>query len=210
MDNLTTDDARPVAAAPTSMPPPPIPLGAATAAGVLPFSSARPFWYVALLTVATFGMYQVVWFYRAWTAILQRYNLKGNALVNALFITFCSRSFFRYAYALGAEVGFTPWMSPTAAFTLYLSFVVISGVFSRLGNTDHGLGVTTLLSLVFTFLVLIPLRDGVEAMNAGYSVVEPGRPMRDRLSGGAIACLILGCITWAFVVIGFCTPSTTP
>jgi hypothetical protein len=89
----------------------------------LPYSTARPFWYVALMTIMTFGVYLIVWFYRAWTVLLKHYQLKGGALLNTIFYPLCLWSFYRYAFSFGEQGGYkSSWQSNWAAslfFTLH-------------------------------------------------------------------------------------------
>lgn len=165
------------------------------------YSYARPFWYVMLMTVATFGFYLLVWFYRAWKMLLKHYNLKGYALVNALFSPFCAWSFFRYAFMLGEEGGYQASLPSNNVAWIYFLIWCLRDVFSFvMGAVNGAIGadVFNFNYLIFPalFLLYIPLKPGTMAMNAGYMKLLPGARMRTSLSAWSIVFLVLGCLSW--------------
>lgn len=185
------------------IPPPPVPMAGPGVPDVnAPYSYARPVWYVVLMFIATFGLYGIVWFHRCWKVLLSHFNLRGNAVVNAIFNPLCAFSFFRYAYELGGIRGFAPTMPANLAATLYLVLAIGSRVFERIATRVDDSGISSFVGLVFFLLSAIPLSAGVHAMNAGAEEVQPGHRMRTSLSPWAIVALVLGGILWSVVLLG--------
>jgi hypothetical protein len=174
----------------------------------LPFSTIRPFWYVALMTIVTFGLYLIVWFYRGWKVLLKQYQLKGGALLNTIFYPLCLWSFYRYAFSFGEQGGYKSSWQANGAASLFFTFHAICNISARISNTKSlnlppfESCILDILSVIMVFLMLIPLKEGVNAMNAGYSVIQPGTRIRTSLSPLSITFLVIGSILWIFVVIG--------
>lgn len=186
-----------------TMPPPPPavdiqPLYGNAAPGAMPYSYARPFWYVAFMTLITQGAYPIVWFYRAWKVLMVEYNLKGNAVVNTIFIIFCAFSFYRYAFSLGAKNGYHSTMSANSVAGLFIIIEIIGSVSSGIEGINDSLTIYSLVIFAFMLLSLIPLREGTLAMNSAYTNLQPGTRMRNTLSPWSIVFVIIGTILWLF------------
>lgn len=183
-----------------TLPPPPLidnlPLYGNAALYSGTYSYARPFWYVALMTLISMGAYPVVWFYRAWKVILAEYNLKGNAVVNTIFILFCAIPFFRYAFSLGEKNGHHSTMSSNSAAALFIVVEILESVSSGIDARSDSLTIYSFITFVLMLLSLIPLREGTLAMNAAYANLQPNSKMRTTLSPWSIFFLIICTIIW--------------
>lgn len=174
----------------------------------LPYSTIRPFWYVALMMIITFGLYRIVWFYRAWTVLLKQYHLKGGALVNTIFYPLCLWSFYRYAFSFGEQGGYkSSWESNWAA-SMFFTFHLFCNITARMSNMkslnlpSFDSGILVMLSIIASFVMLIPLKEGVNAMNAGYSVIQSGTRIRTSLSPWSITFVAIGSVVWLFTITG--------
>ena len=191
----------------TTIAPTPIPLGFDESVKTWQYSDARPFWYVSVMIIATFGIYQIVWFYRSWRTLMLHYQLKGNNVINALFSPFCAWSFFRYALDLGKQGGYlTVWPSNLIA-TVYFFTCFVANAAWRAPNEYPRDDMKMIICFVCTVFILVPLNEGVRAMNAGYAMLYPEKQIRTRLSAGAIISIIIGSLCW---VIIFFSPYFTP
>ncbi|MEI6519688.1 MAG: hypothetical protein WCO98_06575 [bacterium] len=160
----------------------------------LPYSSMRPFWYVALMMMMTIGLYRIVWLYRSWQILNQHYKLKNNIIFNIWFDPFFSFRFFKYAFFLGKECGYKPFMPTIIYPILYFIFLISVAVSSRIsGNEMDWYEIGMVVSLA---LLLIPIHGAVKAINAGHTVIEPDTQMRTKLSAWSIVFVCLGSLFW--------------
>ncbi len=173
----------------------------------LPYSSARPFWYVALMVIMTMGIYNIGWFYRGWKVLLEHYKLKGSAGVNAVFAPYCCWSFFRYAFSYGELGGYKLAIPSNLNAALYFIFTIVGNILSRVSSviadkSPFEAGILNLLALSTLFLILIPIRQGVNAMNAGIAKLQPNTRMRTTLSPVSIIFVVIGSIVWLLIILG--------
>ena len=203
MDDMTTNDTIAIdsPSQSTMPPPPPPPTVVGLPPSILPYSMARPFWYVALMFVLTFGLYVVVWFYRGWKVLLSHYRLGGVAVLNAIFSVLCALSFFRLTFKLGEEAGYRSRMPWQVAAHLYIIFYIAGRMIDRLTTQSETISAMDLASIMVSVLMLIPLREGVRAINAGYGMLSPDSRMRTRLSPWAIVTVVISSVIWIGILL---------
>ncbi len=173
----------------------------------LPYSAARPFWYVAVMFIVTFGLYSVVWFYRSWQELLLRYQLKGYALVNAIFFPFCLWSFYKYAFLYGETGGYkSKWESYNAASFFFIVNAIGRSIARYEKKLDEKLINEHIILLILSwglfFVVLYPLREGVNAMNAGVNKTYNYNRMRTKFSPASIIFIVIGSTIWILQFMG--------
>lgn len=165
----------------------------------LPYSSVRPFWYVALMMMMTFGLYRIVWLYRSWQILSQHYKLKNNIIFNIWCDPIFSFRFFKYAFLLSKECGYNSFMPKIIYPILYLIFLILFAVFVRIsGNEMDWREIGMVVSLA---LWLIPVHGAVKAINAGYTLVESDTRMRTKLSPWSIVFVCIGSLFWLGFII---------
>jgi hypothetical protein len=141
---------------------------------------------LALMCVATLGLYQLWWFYRNWTRVRQRTGRRLMPFWRSLFAPVWSYSLFDEVaeQARGAEVpiGWTPMV-------LAISFFLISAAwrFAEAG---------TLVSL-FSFVPLLPVQATINAL-AERRGVRPDA----RIDGRHVAVFVAGIVLVAMVAVG--------
>ncbi len=170
-----------------------------------PYSIARPFWYVSLMMMMTLGYYQFVWFYRTWKLLLIQYDLKGNAVINAIFSPLCLWSFFKYAFLFGKQGGYISSWNPLFAANLFFSFCIVERIIDTYSRyiKPFDAAVLNLITLILIALSLIPLKEGVNAMNAGIANVQPNSRIRMTLSPWSIVFVVLGSVAWLLIFFYF-------
>lgn len=206
MTEERTESAAPEAAAPpesvaqtipTRIPPTPIPvLGEPRE-----FSSAQPVWQFVLLSVCSFGLYHLVWFYRNWHLLKAHRHLRVTPLLRTIFAPIFVFSFYRSLFEITRPERDRSLGTVYAAgyfFTNLLSYVL--GQLTGRHSLESILSLLTILILVLCIVNALCLVPAVRALNSFWEQQQPGLPMRRRLSGGAWVVIILGGLFWLLVL----------
>jgi hypothetical protein len=147
---------------------------------------------LALMSVATLGLYEIYWFYKNWKA-MQESGEKLNAPIRAVFYPLTAYWLFRHirqrAAAAGVEAGFHAGALATALFFL-------SGLTWRLPDPWW------LISYA-AFALLLPVRSAIERIN---EKAAPGAGHNARFSGWNIFGLVLGAVMFALIILGLVLP----
>jgi len=176
-----------------------------------PFFQTSPV-KVAVLSIATFGLYRLVWFYRQW-ARRKEHGDDVSPLARTLFIVFFVYGLFQsvneeidlrerleIAQRAPSESPSMPGKSiaPLQAGLLALLFIGLSLVGYAVGRVQGA----TALGLGSTMLSCVPLaivQKKINELNASLGY-DPGEGTA--FTAGSIAALILGALCWIPVVIG--------
>ncbi len=145
-----------------------------------------PIWKFCLLSGLTFGIYEVVWFYRQWKYIRDADAENVQPLARAVFGHIFAYHLMKRHFPKAAKLGFEPPASPLALTVLYF---LISAAW-RLPNA------WSLLSSL-GFISLIPL---VQASNLAQ--MDLSSDQSTHLTEGEFAWLLLGGVLTAMVVFG--------
>lgn len=155
---------------------------------------------MAILFLATFGLYTVYWFYRNWRNLKDFHGTKIWPLPRAIFFIFFTHSLFaRVAVLLKEKQPEYEW-SPNLLATLFVVVSIISNVLDRLSYREIGSPFTDILSLVMLPFALVILLKAQDAINLGQDD-RHGQSNR-RLTLYNYLWIVLGGIFWIFVAIG--------
>jgi hypothetical protein len=147
---------------------------------------------LALMSLATFGLYEIYWFYKNWKCMQEKFGLKLNAPIRAVFFPLVSYSLFRQIRAHAAEAQLE---SRVYAGPLALAVFILAAL-TRL--PDPWWMITFL-----GFLPLLPVQSAVNDINAKFA---PGADGNNRFSGWNIAGLLAGAIALALAILGTLVP----
>ncbi len=146
---------------------------------------------LALMSVATFGLYQIYWFYKNWKA-MQSSGESLNAPVRALFYPLTAYWLFRHigerGVALGMAAGFSAGLLAVAVFLLSMLW--------RLPDPWWLAGFASVAAL-------LPVQTAVNEIN--YRMAPDADP-NTRFRGWNIFGLIVGGILFGLVVLGAFAP----
>lgn len=156
-------------------------------------SYAQPVWQLVLLSVVTFGLYEVRWFYRTWKQLQQDRDLDMSPglhalgllvpILNIVLVLNLFREIKDYA-----EEAHVPARYPPGG--LLLAFLAA-------GLAAWAPAPWWPLSL----LSVVPLAVVQRVLNAYWRVRQPALPIRRALSGGQVAAVIVG--GFFFAMFGF-------
>jgi hypothetical protein len=96
----------------------PAPAGHASAAGATYYP--QPLWRLARLSLATFGIYELFWFFRNWRWLKARSGLDVSPLRRSLLAPFFAYGLFDRVFALAYERGCTVFRFPGLLAGAYL------------------------------------------------------------------------------------------
>jgi hypothetical protein len=177
----------------------------AVADGPPPASDVEPSFYVVarwkflVLFVGTFGLYQIVWFYKHWRA--QR-DSTGQALMpvaRALFAIFFAHKLFAAIDAAARQKDPGVAWSPAAQATLFVALSVVGVVIDRASASEE-FGSLDWLSIALGLLVVVPLLNAQHFAN-----VATGDPAGERnatLTPLNMVFLAFGTLWWGLLFYG--------
>ena len=160
----------------------------------LQYSNAIPLWHMVALSIATFGIYQIFWFYKNWKQLKAHQNLdiKPGWRTAGLFVpiwglilTYRQFDDIRgHAENSGIEKLFLPgWM--------LVQYIVLTALW-RLPDPYW----------LLTFFSIAPLTIVQETLNDYWKKEQPELVLKTNLSGGQITVLILGGIFFLLALVG--------
>lgn len=162
------------------------------------FSNAQPVWHLVILSIATFGLYEVYWFYRNWKQFKLHKNLdispgwRTVGLLVPIYGLVLAYEQLRDIKDFTRAAGINKTYSP--GWTLFTWLML--GALGLLPNP---------LSLLSPLSVL-PLTTVQNVLNSYWEKEHPVLIEKTELSRGQIALLIIGVIWWALVLVGTFIP----
>jgi hypothetical protein len=148
---------------------------------------------LAIMSLCTFGFYELYWCYKQWDAIRRRESEHLSPFWRAFFAPLWGFSLFPRLQKLMAKHSVPANWSGTG---LALGFLVL-GAASRLPDP------LWLISL-FSFVPLLVVQRSVNALNAA---VAPGTDRNDRYSGRNVVVIVIGTILLLFAILGTILPA---
>lgn len=175
------------------------------------YSNAQAPWQLVLLSIISFGIYEIYWFYRNWKHLKTHKQLEISPLWRTvgLFIPIYSivliyrqfRDIRDYAKQAGCETFSSPgWLA--------FGYSFLNGISFRLSLyewrlTDPGeILATTVLGLLLDLLRLWILVTVQKTLNRFWQKEQPDFEMRSKFSGKEIALIVVGGILWLLGLIG--------
>ncbi len=155
------------------------------------FSKVIPLWKFILLSVITFGIYELVWFYRNWKILKNEQNLKITPLLRTIFSTIFAWSFASYLKKFLNEKNIAFNYSPILIWASYFVFRILW----KLPDPY------SLLSYL-TFISMIPL---VKSMNT-YWISQEQNLSPKKFSWWQIILIIIWIIMFMLIVFASFLP----
>ena len=157
-----------------------------------------------LLYVATFGVYQIVWFAKHWFRYRDKTNDRIIPVARGIFAIFFAHRLFEYIKQTGSEdIRVREWNAPTSA-TAYVGLVVVSRILDRIAMQEEAFGVLDLISFALFFACIFPLQAAQRAANI--SSGDPEGQSNDSFSAGNFVAMVVGLLLWVVVLLAAFTP----
>lgn len=178
--------------------------------------SVAPIFYIvsrkklAILYLATFGLYGVYWFYKNWSNYKNCSSDKFNVdrsiwpVARGIFSIFFTHALFREIKAYGRDkAALAKWNNESLATQLVL-FMIASNVLDRLSYRSIGSPYTDIASILIMAPLVGLLLSAQHMINV--SCDDPDGKSNSRLTHVNYAWIALGLIVWFLVILGFILP----
>lgn len=155
------------------------------------FSKVIPIWKFVLISIITFGIYELVWFYRNWKFLKREQNLKITPFLRTIFSTIFAWSFASYLKKFLKEKNIICNFSPVLIWISYFIIIII-------WKLPDPYGLLSSLS----FIPLIPL---VNSMNKYWKNQEQNLESK-KFTWWQIIFIIIGIILFLLYVFAAFLP----
>jgi len=147
---------------------------------------------LAIMSLCTFGIYEIFWFYKNWKFLKEKHNFKIRPFWRALFSIFFCYSFFKivkgYCGQHQVKADYKPWQ-------ITVAYIVLT-MFNTAPDPIWLLSSLTFIPLLYVQKVINNLRNQL----------SPDFAINDKFSGWNIVGIIFGLICWALVILGMIFP----
>jgi hypothetical protein len=162
-----------------------------------PIQQLEPYFTVgqlkfSLMSIATFGIYKLYWFYRNWAVIRRNTNATLSPFWRAFFSPL-------WSYSMGTRLAEHGRLLNVPISTSFASLAAAYFVMQALWRLPDPYWLISLLS----FVPLIPFDSAARRLNGDGQLAIP---THGRYSGWNIALLVIGFLFLALVVIGLSLP----
>jgi hypothetical protein len=179
------------------------------------YSNGQQTWQLILLSLLSFGLYEVYWFFRTWRQLKDTKNLDISPgwrtlglLVPVLNIVLAYKLFRdikNYAQDLGCNTYSSPgWIVFGYSISNAASLKILMKA-DNLADPGHRL-IIFMVSEIFSLLAILLLVKIQNTLNAYWAGVQSGLIIRPKLTKGEILLLVLGGLFWFFCMIGTVLP----
>lgn len=166
---------------------------------------------LAILFIATLGMYTVYWFYKNWSNYKNRIsdNFGDDRSIwpvpRGIFAIFFTHALFREVKAYGHDKAtVAEWNNESQATKLVLTMIV-SNVLDRLSYRSIGSPYTDVASLLILAPLLAQVLSAQQMINV--SCGDPNGESNSRFTNANYAWIVLGLLIWILVIFGIFMPS---
>lgn len=177
------------------------------AASISVTSTDEPDFYVVaprkfyLLSVFTFNLYFIYWFYRSWHLVKQRSGKSMLPVMRGIFFIFFTHSLFKDVdlkiKSLGKDFAWNP--ATTATIVVILS--IMTNIVDRLSAQNIGSPLTDFVGIALVPIIPVFLLKAQEAINIACE--DPNGASNDQLTLGNWTWMVLGGLIWALFLFGF-------
>lgn len=146
---------------------------------------------LAIMSICTFGIYEIYWFYRNWKFLKESIGLNIRPFWRALFRLFFCHSLFENinnaAQERNIRESYKPWQLASAYILLIFTQRAPDPIW---------------LITFFTFVPLITVQNVINALNQN----QPKQIIDSKFSKLNIFGIIVGAIAWCFLILGMISP----
>jgi len=162
------------------------------------YSNSQPVWHYVLLSIVTFSIYDIYWFYRNWKHLKahKRSEIRPGwrtaglivPILNLVLIYWQFSDIKDYATQVGCKKKYSPgW--------LIWGYFVLKALWKL-----------PAFWWLLTFFSVLPLATVQETLNEYWGIEQSGLKGRKMLTGWEIVLLFIGAIAWLFVFINILRP----
>jgi predicted negative regulator of RcsB-dependent stress response len=157
-----------------------------------------------LLSVFTFGIYHLYWFYRNWKAIKVATNQKISPFWRTVFAGLFAWPLFKQILGSAKQHGYDKSYSPGFLGILYFLSVATTNGLSRLPEYHLGVSVAVIIILLVSIIPLIYAQKAISYNNAQLTKDPP-----QTTTAGEVIFIIIGLIIGILAMIGWFVPDSS-
>ena len=161
---------------------------------------------LALLSILTFGIYEIYWFAKNWSAVKKAEQKKISPIGRGIFAVFYCHEFFKKVLQSAKQNGYNKTYSPGWLATFYISVLLIGNALGRIENTTIELDIIWLLIASSSFIPLVIVQ---KAINFNNSKIVQNFNESKKFTGGEIILTILSIIVFGLFLLGTFSPAIT-
>jgi len=165
---------------------------------------------LAVLFIATLGLYQFYWFYKNWSNYKLRAVVDAGAdrsiwpVARALFAVFFTHALFNAIKAHGRDkAALAGWRNKSQA-TMLVVTMILANVLDRLSSRGIGSPVTDIASFLVLALLLSQFLNAQQMINVACG--DPDGESNSRFTQANYVWIGLGAIAWILILIGTFLP----
>lgn len=147
---------------------------------------------LAVMSLCTFGIYEIFWFYKNWKFLKEKHNFKIRPFWRAWFSVFFCHSFFKIVKEYSEQHQMTVNYKPGQLTTAYVLLIIAC-------KTPDPIWIVSMLTF-------IPLLSVQKVINDLKNKITPNSKINSKFSGWNIFGIILGIIYWAVIILGMIFP----
>lgn len=146
-----------------------------------------------VMSLCTFGIYEIFWFYKNWKFLKEKHNLKVSPFARAVFSIFYCHSFFKIVKEYSKQHQIQSDYKPA---TLTAGFILLNILY----KLPDPFGLVSFLS----FIPLLPVQKTINVLK---DTLVPEAEINSKFSGWNIVGIIFGVLWWAAMILGFLVPA---
>lgn len=158
---------------------------------------------LVILSICTFGIYEIYWFYRQWKAIKKQTGKNISPFWRAWFAFFTCPGLFTRVLESAKDKGFEASSTPGGLIASYMGLVVFANITSQI---DFGYAWLDLLLWFIGFLTVLPLVSAQRAMHYYNTQIDPQYVPNGKFSVWAIILCFIGGVLLLLSFVGFLVP----
>jgi hypothetical protein len=153
---------------------------------------------LVIMFMATFGGYQLYWFYKQWQGLKKFYDLEAWPVARSFFAIFFTHSLFVYVNEYIKETQREyPWNHSGMA-SIYVWLIILAVIIDGVLRYDASSVALVIISMLMPLTVLYPLYKAQKAINFALEIVE--HPINDSLTWLNWVWIVIGGLYWAMII----------
>jgi hypothetical protein len=153
-----------------------------------------------ILFFATFGLYNVYWFYKNWLEYKKYTNTKSWPVMRGIFNIFFTHSLFSEVQKSLEESNKSFNWNPANLASVYVILSIVGHLLDKMASNEVGSPQTDILSVLFLPLIYFTLVKPQKAINLSQN--DPDGSSNSNLTAGNYFWIVLGVIFWILVLFG--------
>lgn len=160
---------------------------------------AIPVEKLAALSILTWGIYEIYWFYKNWEGVRIEEKRKMYPFWRAILSIFYCHSLFKKILGSAKKQGYSENYSAGLLAFLYIVSLLLARALGQVENPDLGFN---LFWVAISFSSFVPLIWVQRATNFNNSKIVEGYNNNLKFSAGEVVIMIVGALCWGVVFIG--------